>query len=91
MIKYFVGRIDSVDERGILVTLPITDTKSYIFFSHIVAITEEQYTEDPEIIEEYNKEKPESKTVIPVPKNNTPYVDPTGMAELAKKAREAYK
>jgi len=93
MVDYFMGRVDAIDESGILVTHPTTNSKNYIFLSHIVSIAEEQYTEDPEIIEKYKKEKPVSaaKTAIPVPEDNTPYVNPTGMAELAKRAREAFK
>ncbi len=89
MVDYFMGRIEAIGQDGILVTHPTTNCKNYIFLKHIVSISEEQYTEDPEIIEQYRKEKPEVKTSVPV--NNTPYVDPAGMAELANKAREAYK
>jgi len=91
MVDYFMGRIDAINENGILVTHPITKCKNYIFLSHIVSIVEEQYTEDSEIIEQYKKENHAIKASIPIPKDNTPYVDPKGMAELAKKAREAFK
>lgn len=105
MVDYFMGRIDAIDEEGILVTHPITKCKNYIFMKYMVSIAEEQYTEDPEIIEQYKKptantipkDKPptastvkEKPTAIPIPRD-TPYVDPKGMAELAKKAREAFK
>jgi len=91
MVDYFMGRIDDIDENGILVTHPTTNSKNYIFLSHIVSIAEEQYTEDPEIIEEYKKGDSAVKKAIPIPVDNTPYVNPTGMAELAKRAREAFK
>jgi len=94
MVDYFMGRIEAIDENGILVTHPITKCKNYIFLKYMVSIAEEQYTEDPEIIEQYKKGNSDVKkevTMGRITTTDTPYVDPTGMAELAKKAREAFK
>lgn len=92
MMDYFVGKIDSIDENGILMTHSVTGCKNYVFFNYIVAIHEEQvlYEGNPDhakIIEEYRKEKPltAAKTTVNQPSQ---FVNPTAMADLAKKARE---
>jgi hypothetical protein len=96
MMDYFMGIIDDIDEHGILMTHPVTKCKNYIFFPHIVSISEEQYLseDNPEyakIIEEYRKEKPltAARTVVTAePKSKpSPFVDIKAMADIAKKVR----
>jgi hypothetical protein len=87
MMDYFVGKIDSIDEHGILMTHPTTNCKNYIFIAHIVSITEEQvlYNDNPEhakIIEEYKKEKP---ITAEKRKIDSPYVNPSTISEILKK------
>lgn len=86
MMDYSMGRIESINENGILLTHLITKCKTYIFFPHIVSISEEQelYEDNPEhakIIAEYKQKKPEKK-------ESSPFINPTALAELAKKAKE---
>ena len=90
MINYFMGRVESVGEVGLMIVHHVTKCKSFIFLNQIVSISEEQYTEDPEIIKEYKKQKPITADMTTVP-TKTPYVDPVDMALIAKRAREAFK
>lgn len=94
MMDYFMGIIDSIDEHGILMTHPVTKCKNYIFLQYVVGIAEEQvlYEDNPEhakIIDEYRKEKP-----ITAPKRTitteSQFINPTAMADIAKKAKEAF-
>jgi len=100
MMDYFMGIVENVDDDGIWIVHPITKCRSYIFMSHIVAISEEQvlYEDNPEdakIIEEYRKEKPitAAKTMItesPQKREVSPFVNPAALAEIAKKAKQAF-
>ncbi len=92
MMDYFVGKIDAIDEDGIMMTHSVTNCKNYISFKYIVAIHEEQvlYEDNPDhakIIEEFRKEKPltAAKTTINQPSQ---FVNLNAMAEMAKKAKD---
>lgn len=103
MMDYFMGVVEKIDVKGILVTHPQTGCKNYIFLKHIVSISEEQvfYDNNPEhkkIIEEYKEKNPEkaAKTMIPaeksvvkaVPLPPVPkYVDFNKLTALAKKPK----
>jgi hypothetical protein len=101
MMDYFMGVIEDINEEGIFLVHPITKCKSFIFFSHIIAIAEEQvlYEDNPDhakIIEEYRKEKPitAAKTVITKEsqiKEPSPFVNVAAMADMAKKIKELQK
>jgi len=95
MFDYFMGFIESIDEKGMLITHPVTKCKSYIFLAHIVSISEEQvlYEDDPKdakIIEEFRAEKPltAQKTTI---NQKEKFMNPERMAEVARKAQERFK
>lgn len=91
MLDYFHGLITEIDEHGILMDHPLTKCKNYIFFPHIVSISEEQvlFEDNPEhkkIIDEYRKEKPltAAKRALPGGSN---FIDPQALATLAKQAK----
>jgi hypothetical protein len=96
MVDYFTGKIDSIDDDGILMTHHITNCKNYIFLSHVVSIAEEQvlYKDNPnhaKIIDDYEKEKPltaEKLKIIDKPPETvkTPYVNPSDIQKMLKKA-----
>lgn len=93
MMDYFMGIVETIDDHGIWIVHPMTKCRSYILMPHIVSISEEQvlYEGNPEhakIIEQYRKEKPltAAKTTVVA----EPYVNPTALAEISKKAKEAF-
>jgi len=99
MMDYFMGIVESMDQLGVWIVHPITKCKSYIFFSRIVSISEEQilYENDPEdakIIEEYRKEKPitAAKTVMTEHAQKTEpfFINPVNLAKMAKEAKESF-
>jgi hypothetical protein len=96
MVDYFMGIVEDIDEHGVLISHVVTKNKSYIFFPHIVSISEEQllYDNNPEhakIIEDYRKQKPitAAKTQI-TPPEQIKFVNPSALTEMAKKAKEAF-
>lgn len=91
MNDYFMGMIESIDDHGILMYHASTKCKNYIFFPHIVSITEEQllFEDNPEhakIIEEYRKEKPitAAKTALT---EQSKFINPSALAELAQRIK----
>ncbi len=65
--------------------------------NHIVSIAEEQILyennpEDAKIIEEYRKEKPitAAKNQISDQPKSSPFINPTYLAEMAKKAKQTF-
>ncbi len=98
MFDYFMGIVEEVDDQWLWIIHPQTKGKSCIALKHLVGIAEEQVLfedkpEDAKIIEEYRKEKPISaaRTSIPAPKQESTFVNPSQLAELAKKAKENFK
>ncbi len=92
MMDYCMGTLESIDDNGIMLVHIQTKCKTYIMMDKIVSIAEEQVLlennpDHAKIIEDYRKEKPviAAKTVIPSNK-----IDPAGLAELARKAKENY-
>ena len=84
MIDYYMGKVESIDEFGVMLSHPQTKCKTYIFIKHIVSIAEEQvlYEENPEhakIIDEYKKEKPSVA-------EKRSFIDIKSLTELAKKS-----
>jgi len=98
MADYFSGFVEILDEKGIWLRHPITHSLSFILYAYIVSVTEEQtlYEDNPEhakIIEEYRKEKPltaAKRAVVPPIKESSAYVNPAALAEIAKKAKQAF-
>lgn len=86
---YFVGRIDAIDEIGILMTHLFTGCKNYFFIKNVIAIIEEQtlHPANPDhakVIDELNSKKNIS-TKLPS-QNNSAFVDIQSLASLAKKS-----
>jgi hypothetical protein len=91
MFHYFVGVVESVDEDGIMTTQVQGGQKSFWFMDNLVGIAEEQVlhpekAEDAEIIQKYKAMKPETLPES-MKKPASPFVDPAGLAQLAKQAR----
>jgi hypothetical protein len=98
MADYFSGILEIIDEKGLWLLHLATKSRTFILYSYVVSITEEQmlFEDNPvdaKIIEEYRKEKPltAAKHVIP-PKfvQETSFVNPAALAEIAKKAKQAF-
>jgi len=98
MMDYFMGFLENIDEHGIWLIHPVTKCRSYILFPHIVSITEEQvlYEDNPEhakIIQDYRQEKPltaAKRMVMQEGSKETSFVNPVALAEIAKKAKQAF-
>lgn len=58
--KYFVGVIESIDNKGILLTQATTGLKTYFFLESVIAIAEEELLDpdNPEDLKEIEKFKP---------------------------------
>jgi len=97
MADYFHGILEIIDEKGMWLLHPITKTRTFVLYTYIVSVSEEQmlFEDDPEhakLIEEYRKEKPltaAKHAVPPTPQIKEPFVNPAALAEMAKKAQQA--
>lgn len=99
MTDYFSGFLEILDDKGMWLLHLITNTRTFILYQHIVSVTEEQmlFEDNPEhakIIEEYRKAKPltAAKHAVPPMKMQeaSPFVNPAALAEMAKKAKQAF-
>ncbi len=99
MHDYYTGIVENIDEHGIWIVHSVTKCRSYVLFQHIVSVTEEQmlYEDNPEhakLIEEYRKEKPitaAKRAITEKPQlKESVFVNPTALAEMARKAKEAF-
>ncbi len=96
MADYFTGILEILDEKGMWLLHPITHSRTFILYPHIVSVTEEQILyennpDDAKIIEEYRKTKPltaAKRAIMPQPQNEG-FVNPAALAEMAKKAKQA--
>ena len=66
---YFIGRVDSINEDGIMTTHPITGCKNYYGMNNVVGICEEQFLDptnpsDAEIINEIKKKNVKSEGTL---------------------------
>lgn len=93
MLDYFSGKIESIDNDGIVMIHNTTKCSNYIFLKYVVSIAEEQvlYEDNPEhaeLIKEYEKEKPITAKKMKIPEEipNSPYVDPSALQQMLKKA-----
>lgn len=82
MMEFFMGIVEKIDKKGILMTSTHTGCKNYIRMKHVVSISDEPvlYEDNPEhkkIIDEYRKTNPitAAKTKMPEPAM-TPIVTP---------------
>jgi len=98
MADYFTGILEIIDEKGMWLLHPITKSRTFILYTYVVSVTEEQmlFEDNPEhakIIEEYRQEKPltaAKRAVTPTPQLKEPsFVNPAALAEMAKKAQQA--
>ena len=98
MPDYFSGILEIIDEKGLWLLHPITHKRTFILYTYVVSVTEEQmlFEDNPEhakIIEEYRQEKPltaAKRAVAPTPQLKEPsFVNPAALAEMAKKAQQA--
>ncbi len=85
IIQYFVGIIDSIDETGIELTQVASGNKSYFFLPQVIGIAEEELLDPSDPVESKVIEQIKSK--INETKDDSKFIDPTSMAELAKKAK----
>ena len=74
MMEFFMGIVEKIDKKGILMTSTHTGCKNYIRMKHVVSISDEPvlYEDNPEhkkIIDEYRKTNPitAAKTKMPEP------------------------
>ena len=91
---YFVGLVESASEDGVVTLHPITGSKNFFPYSHIMGISEEQVL-DPsqpdqaELIEELKQ-----KGVVPsmeMKETESSFADIDMMASLARQAKELEK
>lgn len=74
---YFLGKIDSITESGIMLSQLLTGLKTFLFLSQVVGISEE------EVIDE----KKHAQEIEAFKKQSNPYVDPNALANLVKKMK----
>lgn len=96
---FFTGIIEAIDEDGIFAKHHMTGCRNYYAWPHVVSILEEQVIEqtDPkyeEIMAEVRKAPQENQMgIVPVDPaaatTNSPFIDPSMMANLAKQAQQA--
>lgn len=96
MMDYFMGTVEAIDDDFIWLIHPQTKSRTAIARKYLVSIAEEQvlYEDNPEhakLIEEYRQEKPITAPKLTISPQVSPFVNPKALAELAKKAKEAYK
>ena len=86
MVDYFVGIVQSIDEKGIWTTHPITKCRNYFLWTGIIGISEEQML-DPDNPEHAKliKEHKAKKELPPEPEQESPYVDIDAIQKLIKK------
>jgi hypothetical protein len=95
MADYFSGILEIVDDKGLWLLHPITKTRTFILHPYIVSVSEEQmlFEDNPEhakIIEEYRQTKPLTAAKRAVAPTKEPFVNPAALAEMAKKAQQAF-
>jgi hypothetical protein len=93
---FFLGIIESIDEDGVFSKHPVTKCRNFYSWNHIVGIFQEQVIQenDPnynEIIQEIKNNPPQRGAFMPVNIDDSPFINPDAMAELAKQASETQK
>lgn len=93
---FFLGIIESVDEDGVFSRHPITKCMNFYSWNHVVGIFQEQVIQekDPqykEIVQELKNKPPENGSFVPVNMDESPFLNPEVMADLAKQASEIQK
>ena len=83
-IDYFVGRIEAIDEFGIMTSHAITGCKNYFFLKHIIGVSEEQVLnpekpEDAKLLEEFQAMKK-----LQTSEESSPFVDLDQLKALSK-------
>lgn len=90
---FFLGVIESIDEDGVFSKHPVTKCINFYSWHHIVGIFQEQVIQenDPQyeqVIKEIKNNPPQQGAFMPVNIDNSPFVNPDLMADLAKQASE---
>lgn len=73
--NYFVGKIENIDSKGMLVSQLKGDLKSYFFLDHIVSISEEK-------VEHTNVDDLVNEVQLP-PETESDFVDPDYLSQLS--------
>jgi hypothetical protein len=82
---YFLGVVEAVDEKGILLNQIGTYQKSYFFFPNIVGIAEEKVldaNQDAELIAKLKENAQQDST--PRRSENSRFIDPAALAKMAR-------
>ena len=80
LYNYFLGIVEAIDDKGIMIKQIQSDQKTYFSLSHIVCIAEEEVIKDEKEIKKIKKENLDISS-------DSPYVDPLALANLNKKLR----
>lgn len=85
---YFVGVIDEIDDKGIMVSQVLTGLKTYFFLNSVVSISEEEMLnpsdeKDAATIEEIKTKNEELRAVLKK-KEVEETIDPDEMANILK-------
>jgi len=93
---FFLGVIENVDEDGVFSKHPVTKCMNFYSWNHIVGIFQEQVIQedDPQydqVIKEIKNNPPQQGAFMPVNMEESPFVNPDLMADLAKQASESQK
>jgi hypothetical protein len=90
---FFLGIVESIDEDGVFSKHPVTKCVNFYSWPHIVGIFQEQVIQknDPqyeEVIKEIKSSPPQQGAFMPINMDESPFVNPDLMAEIAKQASE---
>lgn len=79
MVDYFTGVITEIHTKGIMMTHPLTGSKSYILMKHIVSISEEQVMD----------EIPKEDSYTPIKEEKQQFLNADALEELASRTKKA--
>jgi hypothetical protein len=91
--QYFIGYVEAIDDTGVLIKQAATGLKTFLFLDHVVGIAEEEVEElKPEEVQILNAQaQEEAPPAFAMPATDGQTVDVDALANLAKKAKEAFK